>query len=148
MRVFRSRPHLDRGESLALVSAATSLSSMFGVAWTVEDRLPQRSAAACADALRRTGRWDDARLRLPQEARHWFHLGFDVPEAGYALAFVLVWALAGTDRAAETSGRDHVEVAMWHLTQLLPASAHRALPDIEDALRHAGCSRRTHARLR
>ncbi|GHJ17066.1 hypothetical protein [Micromonospora sp. AKA38] len=137
MTLFRSRRRVSREESLAIVSAAASLSSMFGVAWTVEDRVPQRSATACADALRRGGR-RDATLRLPREARDWFDLDFDAPEAGYALAFVLVWSLAATDTAAETSGRDHVRVAMWHLTHLLPASAHRVLPDIEDALRSAG----------
>lgn len=137
MTLFRSRRHIDRDGSQAIISAATSLSSMFDVAWEVDDGASARSLGTSVDMLRRAGR-RDAPLRLPAEAREWFDLTFEVPEAAYALAFILVWSLAATDASAEPSRCDPLQVAMWHVTHLLPTSARRVLPDAEEALRTAG----------
>ncbi|MET8196865.1 hypothetical protein ABZU22_23905 [Micromonospora sp. NPDC005222] len=137
--VMRIRPwrHIDRDGSQAIISVAASLSSMFGVAWRVDDRASPCSVGICVDMLRRSAR-GDAPLRLPTEAREWFGLTFEVPEAAYALAFILVWSLAATDASAEPSRYDPLQVAMWHVTHLLPMSARRVLPDVEEAMRTAG----------
>ncbi|MFG1712409.1 hypothetical protein [Micromonospora sp. NPDC049203] len=137
MTLFRSWRHIDRDGSQAIISAAASLSSMFDVAWEVDDGAPAGSLGTSVDMLRRAGR-RGAPLRLPAEAREWFGLTFEVPEAAYALAFILVWSLAATDASAEPSRCDPLQVAMWHVTHLLPTSARRVLPDVEEALRTAG----------
>lgn len=137
MTLFRPRRRIDRDGSQALISAAASLSSMFGVAWTVDGTASPRSVGSCVDELRRTGRNDEP-LRLPVEAREWFHVTFEVPEAAYALAFIHVWSLAATDATAEPSRCTPLQVAMWHMNHLMPMSARRVLPDVEAVLSIAG----------
>ncbi|MEV0428510.1 hypothetical protein [Micromonospora sp. NPDC050495] len=106
---------------------------MFNITWKVGDNAPGQRPAALADGLR-AARRDGSTFLIPEEAQGWFHLGFDIPDAGYALALILVWSFtaAGTRDDGLANG-SRLSVAMWHLRHLLPRSAHRALADIEYA---------------
>lgn len=134
MRVIRLRRHLNASECRAIIGAAATLATMFNIRWRVGDNAPGQSLAALTDGIS-AARRDGSTFLIPEEARGWFHLSFDIPDAGYALALIFVWSFtaAGAPWAGGANG-NHRSVAMWHLRHLLPRSAHRALTDIEYAL--------------
>ncbi|MFG3577818.1 hypothetical protein [Micromonospora chersina] len=133
MRLFRPRRHLSGSECSAIIGSAATLASMYSITWRVANDASERSPAALADSLVEARR-DGSTFLLPEEARGWFVLTFDIPDTAYALALILVWSFAAARTPdGEAANGNHVSVAMWHLHHLLPRSAHRALGDIEYA---------------
>ncbi|WP_349877197.1 hypothetical protein ABIH81_24315 [Micromonospora sp. HUAS YX12] len=132
MRLLRRRRHLNRSECAAVIAAAATLAATFDITWRVGASGQGHSLEALAGSLVEVRR-EGGTFSLPEEARAWFDLGFDIPDTAYALALILVWSFAATRESGGGPPNGHVPVAMWHLRQLLPRSAHRALADIEHA---------------
>ncbi|MEV4712837.1 hypothetical protein [Micromonospora sp. NPDC049374] len=133
---------------MAITEAATTLASMFDITWRVADNEPGHNMVTLAGRLVEARR-DGSTFLMPEQARGWFDLSFDIPDTAYALALVLVWsfAAAGTPAGGAATG-NRVPIAMWHLRHLLPRSAHRALADIEDAFAQFDPPAHTNAAVR
>ncbi|MEU4643991.1 hypothetical protein [Micromonospora sp. NPDC023814] len=133
MRLLRRRRHLNRNECTAIIGAAATLASIFDITWKVADNVPGQSLVTLAGSLVEARR-DGRTFLLPEDARGWFDLSFDIPDTAYPLALIRVWSVAAAQAAdGDASNGGHVSVAMWHLRHLLPRSAHHALADIEHA---------------
>lgn len=138
MRLFRAKPRLRRHECRAVIEATALLCTTAEIRWALTTGAPAAGVTALSEELLRCRREGQV-FRLPEASRRWLDLRYANPDAGYALAIVLLWSYgaARPPDGAEPVRSDPVAVAMWELRHLLTPSAHRALGAIEAAFRRA-----------